>query len=191
MNDLTLYNKHCHDMQTGDVLLYVGNSAIGKLIRWWTKTVLLRKAHDNRIIYSHGNLILRFADCETTEDRRWVLDARASGVYPVYLSDYLKQYDGQVYYYRLAKKHDSKRGDILIEAMTYAGKKYDFLGLFKNAIGLVSANVRALFCTESIFVAYRDGGKFVQGLIAPRPDMIPLMVDLDGEMCLKLIARVI
>jgi hypothetical protein len=190
MNDLTIYNQYCHDMQTGDVLLYVGNSAIGKLIRWWTKTILVR-GKDDRAIYNHGNLILRFEEYENQTDRRWVLDARASGVYPVLLSDYLSKYDGQAFYYRLADKHNAQRTNIGCEAMTYAGRKYDFLGLFKNAIGLVSANVRQLFCTESIFVAYRDGGKFVTGLIAPRPDMIPLMVDLDNELCLTLMGRII
>ncbi len=175
MNNLAIYQQCAPQMQTGDSLLYIGKSCIGWTIQEWTKYVLLRSAQRDRIIFSHGNMVLRFPEYEGKTDRRWVLDARSAGVFPVLLSDYLATYDGQVYWYPLRGQYDYARLDIGCYAMTLAGRHYDFLGLLKNAIGLVSADMRALFCTESIFLCYRDGGHIVIGEKAPRPDMVPLL----------------
>lgn len=190
-NDLTTYWKYAPLMDTGDTILYIGGSVIGSMIGWWEKHIL-KSAADK--MFTHGNMVLRFtqyelfrhmayARCEWSRamldqagesTRRWVLDARASGVYPVLLSDYLETYNGHVYWYPLkAEITPDTRQAIGKYGMYLAGRGYDFKGLFKSAVGAVSVSMNRLFCTESIFLSYRDGGGIVQGNIAPRPDMMP------------------
>lgn len=187
MNDLTLYKRLAPILETGDVILYEGNSVIGKTIRWWTKHILLRKAPDKatRKICNHGNQIIRIQEYEQQTDRRWCLDARAAGVFPVLLSDYLANYDGHAYLYRLKDQYNCVRNSIGCEALSYAGKCYDFLGLIKNAVGLVSAELRKLWCTEAIFLALRDGGRIVSGDKGPRPDMVPFLIGPDRQVIFK------
>jgi len=172
-NDLTIYNQYAPVMDTGDALLYIGNAIISHVIQWWVKSFLLPKEEKDKSIFNHGNLVLRLAAYEGKTDRRWVLDARASGVYPVLLSRYLEEYDGHCYWYPLKDQYGPQRVDIGCTALELAGKKYDFEGLVKNTIGRVSANARKVFCTESIFISYRDGGHIVTGDKAPRPDQLP------------------
>ena len=187
-NDLTVYNQYAAQMDTGDSLLYVGNSYVGSLIGWWVKAFF--KDHGDPL-FSHGNMVLCFHEYELRKalrlpmldkltvdlsPKRWVLDARASGVYPVLLSDYLASYDGEVYWYPLRRTVDQPvRQAIGKYAMGIAGAGYDFLGLFKNAVVLVSPSMKNYFCSESIFMSYRDGGHIVTGDVVPRPDMIPAL----------------
>lgn len=175
-NDLTIYNQHAPTMDTGDTLLYIGNALTSHVIQWWVKTFLLPKNEKEKPIFNHGNLVLRLVAYEGKTDRRWVLDARASGVFPVLLSRYLEEYNGHCYWYPLEDQYGPQRVDIGCAALELAGKKYDFKGLVKNAIGRVSANARKVFCTESIFLSYRDGGKIVTGDKAPRPDQLPALI---------------
>lgn len=185
MNDLKIYSEVSGEMKTGDALLYVGSGSISKTIGWWTRHVLRSEADPS---FTHGNLILRFEQYELMvpysmfrqvailePKRRWVLDARASGVYPVFLKDYLANYDGSAYWYPLKDEFDGAREAIGRYALELAGKGYDYWGLFKNAVGLVSADLRRLFCTESMFLSWRDGGKIVSGDKAPRPDTVPAL----------------
>lgn len=185
MNDLTVYNKYAPLMDTGDTLLYVGHGFLGKAIQLWVKTFLLGKEEKERLVANHGNLVLRLREFEGKTDRRWVLDARASGAYPVLLSDYLAQYDGSCFWFPLKAQYDCNRVDIGCEALQLAGKKFDFEGLTKNAIGMVSAEARKVFCTESIFLSYRDGGHIVAGNEAPRPDQVPFLIGADGKTIFK------
>jgi hypothetical protein len=189
-NDVTIYNQYAPVMDTGDSLLYVGNAFISHVIQWWVKIFLLLKKEKDKPkmnwrpwplktacfpIYNHGNMVLRLAAYEGKTDRRWVLDARASGVFPVLLSRYLEEYNGHCYWYPLKDQYGPQRVAIGCTALELAGRKYDFMGLVKNALGRVSANARKVFCTESIFLSYRDGGKIVVGDKTPRPDQLPAL----------------
>ncbi len=185
MNDLTTYNRYAPQMDTGDTLLYVGHGFIGEVIQWWVKIFLLGKEEKERLVANHGNLVLRLREFEGKTDRRWVLDARASGAYPVLLSDYLAEYDGSCFWFPLKSQYDPFRVEIGCMALQLAGKKYDFEGLVKNAIGMVSAEARKVFCTESIFISYRDGGHIVAGDKAPRPDQVPFLIGADGKTIFK------
>ena len=180
MNDLTIYNQNAPLMDTGDSLLYVGHQFISEVIQWWVKSWLLGKGEKDRLVANHGNLVLRLREFEGKTDRRWVLDARASGAYPVLLSDYLSTYDGSCFWFPLKDQYGPMRTEIGCKAMELAGKPYDFAGLIKNAVGRVSVNMREVFCTESIFISYRDGGHIVAGDKVPRPDQLPFLAGSDG-----------
>jgi hypothetical protein len=52
-------------------------------------------------------------------------------------------------------------------AFQYIGVPYDYKSLFKNAFGRVSADARALFCSEYCFLCYGKTGK------APTPGEMP------------------
>jgi hypothetical protein len=188
VNDLTFYRECAPLMETGDTLLYIGRSFVAKAIQSWTRHFLLPESEPDRPLFNHGNLVLRFREYEVfiprshfrqaralDPNRRWVLDARASGIYPVLLSDYLAAYDGSVYWYPLKDEFSQARQAIGCYAMDLAGKGYDFLGLLENAVRLVSADMARLFCSETLFLCYRDGGHIVTGEKTPRPDMVPLL----------------
>jgi hypothetical protein len=185
MNDLTIYNKHKKAMDTGDTLLYIGESFTGTTISWWVSTFFKKRPDPTMPIFSHGNMVLRLKEYEGKSDRRWVLNADNRGAIPVLLSAYLENYHGHCYWFPLKAQYDLQRIDIGCYALELAGKKYDYQGLIKNAIGLVIAEANKVFCTESIFLAYRDGGKIITGTKAPRPDLVPFLVGADGQYILK------
>jgi hypothetical protein len=180
-NDLTIYNQYAPIMDTGDGLLYVGEATISRVIQWWVHTFFIPKKDKEKPIFNHGNLVLRLAEYEGKTDRRWCLDARSSGAYPVLLSRYLEEYDGHCWWYPLKDQYNPQRIAIGCAAAEMAGTPYDFGGLVKNALGQVSAEARKVFCTESMFIAYRDGGKIIIGDKVPRPDQVPLLTGWDGK----------
>lgn len=180
MNDMTIYNQFKRNMDTGDTLLYVGESFTGATIAWWVSTFFKDRPIPTMPIFTHGNMVLRLKEFEGLEDRRWVLNADNRGAIPVLLSTYLENYHGHCYWFPLKNQYDPQRVAIGCYALEIAGRKYDFKGLFKNAIGLVNAEANRVFCTETNFLSYRDGGHIVVGDKAPRPDLLPFQKGLDG-----------
>ena len=181
MNDLAIYNQHKHEMDTGDTLLYIGESFTGATIGWWVGTFFKNRPDPTMPIFTHGNMVLRLKEFEGEIDRRWVLNADNRGAIPTLLSAYLEDYHGHCYWFPLKSQYDSNRVDIGCYALELAGRKYDYQGLIKNAIGLVNAEANRVFCTESNFLSYRDGGKIVIGKKAPRPDLLPFLIGLDKQ----------
>lgn len=181
MNDLTIYNQCAPKMDTGDALLYIHNALTGKVISWWIDTFFKQRPDPTVPTYTHSNMVVRLTEYENKLDRRWILNADSKGVFPILLSRYLENYDGHCWWYPLQYQYGPQRIAIGCYALELAGKSYDFEGLFKNALGAVNADMNRLFCSESVYLAYRDGGHIVTGDKSPRPDLLPFLVGSDNK----------
>jgi hypothetical protein len=156
MNDLTVYNTVKGQMRTGDLLLWRSRSLLGAVIRYFSKATV-----------NHAGLVMRFAEYEGDDARRFTTEALEHGIVLNLLSKRLEEYDGEVYWYPLMEAWD--RTVIGERAMEYIGVPYDYHSLFKNAFGKVSADARELFCSEYCFICYGFSGK------APTPGDMPDM----------------
>ena len=145
MNDLTTYRRKRDDMHTGDVILFSSDDILGRAIRLFTSR-------------SHVSLVVRLPDYEGREKRRFVLEAHAiHGVVPVLLSKKLENYNGRAWWQPLRDEFDLVRRHIGTWAFAQIGKKYDYPGLLASALGHVSENAGAFFCSEFAFMAARCG----------------------------------
>jgi hypothetical protein len=160
MNDLTIYQKYRDQLKTGDALLYRGHSIVDWLILKFSKD------------WNHAGLVVRLDEYKGQECRVWTVEATSPAVTLVLLSKKLAEYDGEVWWFPLLDKFDDRRGKVGEFALAQAGTKYDFKSLIKNILGRVTVSMRALFCSELDFLAWRDAG-IVSGDIAPRPGDIP------------------
>ena len=139
-NDLSVYNQLRPNMKTGDCLGFQNTGIIPWLIRWKTSS-------DGPIPLSHWGGIIRYPEYEGGEERRFTVEAEADGFYPRILSDYIKDYDGHIYYYALKDDWDIYRNKIGADIMSMYGKGYDWLGVAKRLLGIVNINMRRLYCS--------------------------------------------
>lgn len=131
-------------METGDLVEWSGNTALGWAIRKFTG----RKVN-------HSAIVLRIAEYCGLKDRRFVLEATSHGISLNLLSHRLAEYDGKVYWSALKNKFDDHRNPMGEWALLMAGHykkgeklKYDYKSLLLNALGPVSLNARQLYCSE-------------------------------------------
>ena len=144
-------------MQSGDVVLWKGRGIISRLIRIWSE-------------YSHASLVLRLKEFENLKDRRFLLEALSSGIELRLLSRRLEEYSGEAWWFPLKSIYDRTgvRQEIATWALKQVGIKYDFDSLFRNALGRVSADAKQYFCSEFVYLAYKQAG-LVKRQKAPRP----------------------
>jgi len=143
-------------MRTGDLLQWRSNSLIGALIRWRTKATV-----------NHSSLVLRLSEYEGTERRRYTTEALENGTVLNFLSRRLEQFDGEVWWYPLKEEWNERRQAIGECALSLIGIPYDYKSIAAQIFGKVSADARALFCSEYCFICYGMGGK------APTPADMP------------------
>jgi hypothetical protein len=129
-------------MATGDILQWHSNSLIGSGIR-------ARKGGD----VNHTGLIIRLAEYEGLERRRFTLEALEDGVVLNLLSRRLETFDGQVYLHRLRPEHDGRRTEIGIRALSMVGIPYDYPAIIKECFGNARVNMDKLFCSEFAWIA--------------------------------------
>lgn len=166
---MDLYQKYRPVMQSGDCLLWASKGIIGALIRFFSRAKV-----------NHASLVLRMNEWEGLKDRVFLLEALEGGIELRLLSDRLREYHGEVYWIPLRSEYDHLRGGIITWALGKVGTPYDFHSLFKNILGRVSAEATRLFCSEYVFLAWKEAGLPVSGK-APRPGDIPEM-DILGRM---------
>ena len=142
MNDLSKYNAVKDLMKTGDVLQWHSNSLIGAGIR-------ARKGGD----INHSGLIIRMAEFEGLERRRFTLEALENGVVLNLLSRRLEAFNGQVYLHRLRSEYDACRQEIGERALSCVGIPYDYPGILKECFGNAQMNLDKLFCSETVWFA--------------------------------------
>ncbi len=163
--DLKKYYSIRQFMSSGDCILWKGKGIVSRLIRLYSK-------------YSHASLVLRLTEFEGLKDRRFLLEALPSGIELRLLSERLKQYDGEAYWMKLKlDREDEKRTKIAEWGLKQVGKGYDYGSLFKNAVSKVNADGRRYFCSEYVYMAYREVG-LVEEQKAPRPGDIVKWEDL-------------
>ena len=153
MNDLTIYNQIKDKMKTGDGLGFNHSGFIPGIINWWT-----RKTVDPQfpIRLSHFGGIIRFAEFEGTVNRRYTVEAESNGFYPRILSNYIKDYKGDIYWYQLKPAWEPFRNLIGEDIMSMIGIGYDFLGAIECGIGRANTNMRHLFCSKGWQIGYQN-----------------------------------
>ena len=164
MNDLIQYNEVKDKMKTGDLLQWASSSVIGWLIRWKTKSDV-----------NHSSLVIRLAEYEGLERRRFTHEALEHGVILNLLSRRLDQFNGKVWWYPLKDEWDKRRQRVGELALAWTGVPYDYQSIVDQLISSVSAEATALFCSEMCFMAYGFAGK------APTPgEMLRLNIFKEG-----------
>lgn len=157
MNDLTVYNSVKAQMQTGDLLMWGGDNLISKAIRWRTLSE-----------YSHASLVIRLAEYEGTEGRRFTTEALADGIVLNILSSRLENYNGRVWWFPLdEEKCHVPRSRVGECALSFIGTPYDYQSILRLCMKRVSTELNKLFCSEYCAVCYGLEGE------APTPADMP------------------
>lgn len=157
MNDLSAYLKVKDQMDTGDLIQWKSNSLIGALIRWKTNANV-----------NHSGLVLRLQEYEGLKGRRFTTESLEHGVVLNLLSRRLEAFDGEVWWLPLKDEYArAMRQAVGERALEMIGKPYDYGSIVRQIFGRVSADARALFCSEHCFLAYGLTGT------APTPADMP------------------
>ncbi len=163
-NDTTTYESLKSQFHTGDLIVFAGSGIVSGAIRLFTE-------------FSHVETVIRLLDYEGEEKRRFIIGADRGGIQVQLLSNVLESYDGEIYWYPLCDDLDPARRYLGTWAFSQLGKSYDYAGLFKNALGRVSEDADAFFCSEFAFMALRTGC-----------DMARICEDLKRDIYLKVYA---
>ena len=131
-------------MSTGDMITFAGGGLISGIIRLATPR-------------SHIAPVVRLMDYEGVEKRRFCLEAGPYGISLMLLSERLKTYNGRAWWLPLRPEMEPIRRYMGLWAFKQLGVKYDYLGLFSNALGRVSEDARKFFCSEFGWMAVRAG----------------------------------
>lgn len=161
MNDLSIYEKHKDAMKTGDLLEWRSPTLIGWGIRFVTGEMV-----------NHSSLVIRLAEYEGLERRRYTTEALQHGTVLNLLSRRLEKFTGQVWWYPLKDDWNDKRQQIGECALKYIGIPYDFGSIFKQLIARVGVDFRAFFCSEYVWACYGMEGE------APYPGEIVKKLDI-------------
>lgn len=161
MNDLTRYYKFRPLMQSGDGLLYRGDGVIATMIAACSKG------------FSHVGMISRLEQHEYMEDRIWTIEAVAPYVRLTRLSNVLAGYNGEVWWLPLKPSYEKYREKLEGWALAREGTKYDFGSIVKSICGRVSADLAELYCSELLFMDFRELGLIPWKEKSDRPGDIP------------------
>lgn len=157
MNDLTTYNSVKANMLTGDLLMWSGDRIVSRMIRWRTLSE-----------FSHASLVIRLAEYEGSEGRRFVTEAMSDGIVLNVLSARLANYNGRVWWYPLDDDRvNIKRINVGECALSLIGTPYDYQSILRLCLKRVSTEINKLFCSEYCAVCYGLGGE------APTPADMP------------------
>jgi len=159
-----IYEKSRPLMQTGDCILWKSRSAIGWLIRMFSRGE-----------FNHAGLVVRPDDVGCFSGRRFTLEALGSGIVLRLLSERLRNFKGEAWLYPLREGFSAFRPKILDWAMAQEGTPYDYDSLFKQMFGKVSVDMKEYFCSEFVYAAWLNAGMAVHEKKAPRPGDIPAM----------------
>jgi len=155
-NDLSKYRAVQDRMKTGDLLQWRSNSLIGALIRWRTQSDV-----------NHSSLVIRLAEYEGLERRRYTTEALEHGTVLNLLSRRLEAFDGECWWLPLCDGWNDRRQVIGEKALALIGIPYDYGSIVLQIFGRVSMDARSLFCSEYCAIAYGLEGQ------APTPADMP------------------
>jgi hypothetical protein len=142
---LQAYHSHRPAMQTGDLLVWKSDNVVGRLIRKLTHAQV-----------NHAGLIIRFQQYD--QDRVYTLEALDSGIVLRALSERVKNHKGRAWWYPLKEEYSKARSNVGRTALCYVGVKYDFRSLFRQAMARASVEASRLFCSEYVYLVWRDAG---------------------------------
>lgn len=140
MNDLKRYYNVRDKIQTMDLIQWHGDSLISKIIKWKTGGS-----------ETHSGIACRLADV----DRVMTLEAIRKGAVPNPLSYVLAKYKGKAYWHPLKEEYRSYVAEAFNWMYDRIGTGYDYESLAGHLYGRVSADARALFCSEYVFLGWK------------------------------------
>jgi hypothetical protein len=154
MRDLYQYESLKHLMATGDLVEWKGNSLIAKAI-------MARTGHEA----SHCSVVvlLPYEGC----DRRYIIEAKRTGLEFNLLSKSLQHFNGSAYWLRLKEEFDHLRpsmGKWLFDCLSL-GTGYDFPALFQQIFRRAVMDDKLWFCSE-----ISEANYIVHGILKPDPD---------------------
>ncbi len=155
MNNLDKYDSIKDRMLTGDLLLWQTHNIIGGVIQYATKS-----------IYSHASLVQCFSEYEGIEKRRFTTESERNGVVLNLLSRRLQHQNGHVWWFPLRPEYHERRQMIGEIALSFVGVPYDFGAILRFLFGNVLTDVKAIFCSELVYISWGFSGK------APAPDQL-------------------
>lgn len=157
MNNLSNYQRLRPYIQNGDLLQWHGNYPFSKIIRLGTGE------DDN-----HSSQAIRIP---FFENRIFSIEALSSGLHLWPLSDLLARYDGWVTWYPLLDKYrGTAANDATRWLLTHLGKPYDWHSCVSNWRSIFGwspkkADHRRLYCSESVFLAWKERFKDMDSLL--------------------------
>lgn len=140
-------------IQTGDIFLFQGKSAISRLIRWGSESP-----------YSHAGFAAWW------DGRLLVFQSASRGAELLPVSSAVDAYDGQVDWFALKEAHRARVDPIRLvtDAVTLLGRSYATRGLvelmYRMAMGRFRGRADAqdspdhLFCSQYVSYCYRRAG---------------------------------
>lgn len=148
-NDLTTYRAVRQDMRTGDMIQWRGNYAFSRIIRVGTGE-----------FENHSSMIVRL---DLYPGRVFSIEALANGLHLYPLSNLLEKYNGeQVNWYPIKNEyHGEASTDAARWLLAHLGVGYDWsdcLSNWRSILGFTPepADARQLYCSESIFLGFKD-----------------------------------
>jgi hypothetical protein len=151
-------------MKTGDLLQWHSDSPLGWMIR--------AKTHS---IFNHSGLVIRLAEYEGLERRRFTHEALEHGIVLNLLSRRLEDFNGEVWWYPLKDDWDERRQTIGERALAFTGIGYDYKAIIDQLFAPVQSDCAQLFCSEMCFLAYGFSGT------APNPgELLTLNIFKEG-----------
>lgn len=150
---LELYEQYRYQIQTADLLEFRANSLLGWAIRTKTK---------QNVNHTSGAILYQMVD--GTQVRRYIGESLADGFHLHYLSEVLKNYDGEVYWLQLKPEYDYHRVSIAEEAIKLEGKGYDYKDLFRLLVKRVNLDSGRVFCSEAWHIALIKSGLLAENI---------------------------
>jgi hypothetical protein len=133
------YKEIRDNLRTGDCILIKGTGPVSRIIRLLTD-------------YSHCYIVVKLDKYQDLDNRVFLLEAYATGVRFVLLSDMLKQKNGQVDVFQPINLTETMQHLIAINSLIAAASqiKYNFGGLFANLLRRTSTSFDKYFCSELV-----------------------------------------
>jgi uncharacterized protein YycO len=158
--DIENYLKIRDSLKTGDCVQWKSKSMIGWLIRMFSGGDV-----------NHTSLIVSIGGYDSLIDRKFLLEAQKNGIVLTSLSRRLGAHNGSAYVLPLKNDFDDKRVNIGNWAFLQVGIKYDYDSLFNQILGKVSADAEKYFCSEFVYLAYKNADipMYNPDGMAPRP----------------------
>ena len=150
-NNLDKYLSVRDMIDTGDGLLWKGNSVLGRAIRIWSPS------------YNHASIVFNEFKQEVNDEgmitptwtRKHILEALDNGIVLRQISKRLEEYDGEAYWLPVKDQYKTWREGVGSWALDQVGTKYDYGSIIKNMFGRASLSLNLLFCSEYLYGAWR------------------------------------
>lgn len=148
-------------IQTGDLILWRGNSLLSRCIELCSE-------------YSHASLVVRINEYFPETEAVLVVEAVGTGLQFRRLSYRMEKFNGEVYWLPVECEKDN-RFAIARYALDqlFRGVKYDYLGLLANIFKRPKINPTQWYCSEFAWAVLANGGVVELGEEAPQPGDLP------------------